>query len=163
MIRQYPDSCLTTPSEPYTPEETCVAMEHANYMLEVLGKYSRRGVGLAAPQVGHNRRLFVLDSKYLKMDCGPVFINPTLLWQSDEKEEDEEGCLSFPERVTVKVCRSKSITLCYDTQDREGIIVDVHGLAARACLHEMDHLDGVTLFTHMEPLQKRDFRRLLEK
>ena len=158
-IRQYPDLCLTTPSTPFRQDEMYLAKDIGQTLLDVLAANRRAGIGLAAPQIGVNKRVFVLDSGYLGIKAGPVFINPTIIWKSTDTDLQGEGCLSFPDDVTVDVRRSLHITLCYDTPDREGIMVDLHELAARACQHEQDHLDGITVAS----LLSRQVRRKLER
>lgn len=163
MIRMWPDPCLSYPSSPYTNIETSLALDHGRQLLHVLANYKRAGIGLAAPQIGINRRVFVLDSRYLGIKAGPIFINPTIMWQSEDTEVQEEGCLSLPEDTVVEVRRAKSISLAYDTEEREGVMVELHGLAARACLHEHDHLAGVTLVNLLTRQQRRKLERLVKK
>ena len=98
--------------------------------------YDQDGIGLAAPQVGINKRILVVD-----IGDGPVaVINPAVL-----KEEGscllEEGCLSVPE-TTVIVKRSQKIKLKYTDEDNIVIEKDFDDLMARVMLHEIDHLDG---------------------
>lgn len=163
MIRQYPDPCLSFVSTPYDDEELYLALDHGKELLRVLANYKRAGIGLAAPQIGINRRCFVLDNRYLRIDAGPVFINPTIMWRSEDTEVQEEGCLSFPEDTVVEVRRAKSISLAYDTWDRAGAMVELHGLAARAAQHECDHLDGVSLANLLSRQQRRKLERMARK
>lgn len=162
-IRQYPDPCLTVACDPFAQEEIPAAIEIGEQMLRIMHANKRRGIGLAAPQIGINRRLFVLDSDYLKIKHGPILVNPTILWRSDDTDIQEEGCLSLPEKILVDVRRSLHITLCYDTLEREGVMVDLHELAARAVQHEVEHLDGVLILSYMSRQQKRQLERMVEK
>lgn len=90
-------------------------------------------------------------------------MNPTIIWKSEDCDIQAEGCLSLPENVAVDVRRSLLITLCYDTFEEEGIMVDLNELAARAVQHEQDHLDGITLVNYMTRQQKRAMMRAIEK
>ena len=99
------------------------------------------GQGLAAPQIGKNIRLCVINSK-----DGPLFvINPKIKKKSWAKELDQEGCLSVP-GIFGKVKRPKKITAVYHDKSGKKIKQTVQGLMARVFQHEIDHLDGV-LFT----------------
>ncbi len=96
------------------------------------------GVGLAAPQIGKNIKLAVINSK-----DGPFcLINPKIIRKSWAKELDQEGCLSIP-GVFGKVKRSKNITLVYYDRLGKKIKQSVKGLMARVMQHEIDHLDGI--------------------
>lgn len=163
MIRQWPDPCLTVASTPYTEIEMMLAQEHGQQLLRVLEKYKRRGIGLAAPQIGINRRVFALDKTYLRIEHGPIFVNPTLMWQSQDTSVEEEGCLSFPAEVMVEVRRPVSISASYEHPDRGLVMCELHDLPARAFLHEMDHLDSITLLDYLPRQQRRKLQRQIEK
>jgi len=96
------------------------------------------GVGLAAPQIGKNIRLAVINSK----DGIFCLINPKITKKSWARELAEEGCLSIP-GVFAKVKRSKKISLNYYSRDGKKIKLTCQGLMARVIQHEVDHLDGV--------------------
>ncbi len=163
MIRQWPDPCLSYPSTPYTEIEIYLAREHGQQLLRVLREYRRKGIGLAAPQIGINRRVFVLDADFLRIKAGPVFVNPTIMWQSEDTEVAEEGCLSLPDDTVVEVRRAKSISLAYDTEERQGVMVELHGLAARAAAHEVDHLSGEMITRFLSRQQRRKLERMAKK
>ena len=113
-------------------------------MIETM--YEGEGVGLAAPQVGVLRRLFVMD---VDDGEGPVvFINPELLAQEGD-QEGPEGCLSLPGLFGL-VKRPMEVTV--RALNREGLAFEktVHGLAARCVCHEYDHLDGILFRRHSE-------------
>ena len=97
------------------------------------------GVGLAAPQVGVDKRIFIMGN-FTKM---VVCINPMIVSLSEEKATDLEGCLSFPE-LWLKVKRPISCTVQYQSTSGEVVERDLDGLEARVFLHEFDHLIGVT-------------------
>lgn len=106
--------------------------------------YDAPGRGLAAPQVGENLRLFVMDCHWKDgADRAPlVFLNPRLTWRSEETAVNEEGCLSIP-GVPVDVRRPASITLSWT--DLEGAAQEqgFEGFEAVCIQHEVDHLDGI--------------------
>ncbi len=105
--------------------------------------YAAPGRGLAAPQVGVARRIFVMDATWKDGDPSPmVFINPVLVQSSATVETGEEGCLSIPD-TACDVTRPTEITLRWQALDgttQEGAF---DGFAARCIQHERDHLDGI--------------------
>lgn len=108
--------------------------------------YEGQGVGLAAPQVGVLRRVFVMD---LEDDQGPsVFVNPEILAMEGD-QEGPEGCLSLPGLFGI-VARPMTVTI--RAQDREGEPFEktLEGLAARCVCHERDHLDGILFRRHSQ-------------
>lgn len=95
------------------------------------------GVGLAAPQIGENIRLFVINTK-----VGPeFFINPVIIKKSWAKETAEEGCLSVP-NFFGKVKRHRQVVVDYINRKNVKQRVEATGLMARVIQHENDHLDG---------------------
>lgn len=104
-------------------------------MLETM--YDANGVGLAAPQVGILKRLFVID-----VGDGPmVFINPSII-KTEGIVCDTEGCLSIPNEQEM-VERPERVVVKAINQKGEEFILEASGLLARAICHESDHLDGV--------------------
>jgi peptide deformylase len=98
------------------------------------------GVGLAAPQVGQSLRVCI--ARVAGKDA--VLINPEITWKSDDKNLDEEGCLSLPD-VWLPIPRHTEITVTYldekgQTQERK-----LEGFDARVTQHEIDHLDGILI------------------
>ena len=104
------------------------------------------GIGLAAPQVGKNIRLFIVQ---LEPDRGMVFINPEIIRTSDEQCAMEEGCLSIP-KVYEKVVRPKDITLQDVDLDGKKQLIKAEGLLSRVIQHEYDHLNGVLFVDRLE-------------
>ncbi|MEI6597377.1 MAG: peptide deformylase [bacterium] len=96
------------------------------------------GVGLAAPQIGKNIRLTVINSK----DGFFCLINPKFIKKSWARELGQEGCLSIP-GVFGKVKRHKKISLTYYNQDGKKTKMTAAGMMARVIQHEVDHLDGI--------------------
>lgn len=104
-------------------------------MLDTL--YAANGVGLAAPQIGVSKRVVVID-----VGEGPVeFINPVIVEQEGQ-EDGSEGCLSIP-GVTGEVIRAAKVVV--EALNRKGELqrIEAEGLFARACQHEIDHLEGI--------------------
>ncbi len=102
------------------------------------------GLGLAAPQVGKNLRLVLVNARLFSENptgAAVVLINPELTL-TGKRFVDREGCLSLPE-IFARVPRSDAVTLRARGLDGEAVEGEFHGLAARALQHELDHLDGV--------------------
>lgn len=113
--------------------------------LEELRKFMRRnsGMGIAAPQVGHSDRIFIIQNGHT---AKPRFcINPKVIQESDEDNWIKEGCLSFP-NLYLKVNRVKEIVVSYYTPDGENVVETLDGVESICFQHELDHLNGV-LFT----------------
>ena len=99
--------------------------------------YEADGVGLAAPQVGILRRIFVID-----VGEGPIVcINPEIL-ETSGSQTDDEGCLSLP-GYYAPVCRPNYVKFRFFNEDMEECVMEGEGLFARAVLHENDHLNGI--------------------
>jgi peptide deformylase len=123
-------------------------------MLETM--YAAPGIGLAAIQVGVQRRLLVLDVGE-KEDSPPnplVMINPKILKLGDELAPYEEGCLSLPD-VRVEIERPSSLVVAFLDRDGKAQELSAEGLLATAIQHEMDHLDGRLIIDFLSRL-KRD-------
>jgi len=99
------------------------------------------GVGLAAPQIGMLKRMFVVSHR----EGAKIIINPEIYWRSWRKEVDEEGCLSIP-GVYGPVRRSRSIKIKYTDENGQKHDIKAMGFFARVIQHEFDHIEGV-LFT----------------
>jgi peptide deformylase len=105
-------------------------------MIETM--FKKDGVGLAAPQIGKNIRLFVINTK----DGTKAIINPKITKKSLLKEVGEEGCLSVPGHYG-KVKRHKKVICTYFDEDGNKKTIEAQGFMARVIQHENDHLDGV--------------------
>ena len=118
--------------------------------------YDAPGIGLAAPQVGVLKRLFVVDASR-QPDEAPraiVMVNPELDWSSEAVNSYEEGCLSIPEYYE-EVERPDRVRFRYTTLGGETIEQDAEGLMATCVQHEIDHLNGVLFIDYLSRL-KRD-------
>jgi peptide deformylase len=121
-------------------------------MLETM--YAAPGIGLAAIQVGVPRQVIVMD--LARQDEPPeprFFVNPEILWASDETAPYEEGCLSVPE-VYDEVDRPARVKLRYLDYHGQEVVEEAEGLFAVCIQHEMDHLKGVLFIDHLSRLKR---------
>jgi peptide deformylase len=117
--------------------------------------YAAPGIGLAAIQVGEPRRVVTMDLAKKDEPKQPmVFINPEVVWRSDEKAIYEEGCLSIPEYYE-EVERPKSVKVKFLDLDLKPQEIEADGLLATCLQHEIDHTNGVLFIDHISKL-KRD-------
>jgi len=121
--------------------------------------YHARGIGLAATQVGVMERLFVVDVDQDREEEGEesrklrIYINPEIIWESDEDEPFDEGCLSIPE-VNGEVYRPNRIRITARDENFEPFEEDADELLARVIQHETDHLNGVLFVDRMSLLKR---------
>ena len=127
-------------------------------MLETM--YDAPGIGLAAVQIGEAKRVIVMDlgDRDAEEDAEPVkkplyFVNPEIVWSSEETAPYEEGCLSVPE-IFEAVERPAKVRLRYLNYQGEQIEEDADGLYAVCIQHEMDHLQGVLFIDHLSRLKR---------
>lgn len=120
------------------------------------------GYGLSANQLGVTRRLFVMDIFGQAQADFAAFFNPVILAQSEQTDVLDEGCLSFP-YVEVPVKRPLWVILQWNTIYGEVRQRTFHGLTARVICHEMDHLNGKTIFDHVTPFEGRRAREKAAK
>ena len=112
--------------------------------------YSADGIGLAAPQVGINKQLIVIDIALENPDEPPlVFINPKVTKTGKDLCSADEGCLSIP-GVYLEVTRPEVIEVSYKNEQGKPCKLKADGLLARAIQHEMDHLNGVLFVDRVE-------------
>jgi peptide deformylase len=115
------------------------------------------GVGLAAPQVGVQKRLFVYD-----VGDGPAALVNPVIDESRGEWTFEEGCLSVPE-LSWPIVRPKEVHLKGFDLDGNEVSLEADELLARLFQHELDHLDGVLLLEHLDPDQQKEARRILRQ
>ena len=120
--------------------------------------YNSEGIGLAAPQVGVNKRIIVVDCTEERNDT-VYLINPEIQWQSPRNIQSKEGCLSYPGLV-LPVSRPDRIKVVALDLDGKKIEFEAGGIYARCIYHEIDHLNGVS-FTRRVSRQVR--RHLMRK
>ena len=125
----------------------------ADDMLETM--YDAPGIGLAAIQIGEPLRMLVID--LAKEDEPPephVFINPEIVWSSEERSVYEEGCLSIPDYYA-EVERPATVRVAYIDREGKQAELEADGLMATCLQHEIDHLNGELFIDHISKL-KRD-------
>ena len=116
--------------------------------------YKNNGCGIAAPQVGVLKRLIVIDCDQEDGRQDPItLINPVIEELSGDFLEEEEGCLSCP-GVAVKVRRRAYAVVRFTGLDGEEYIIEGDDLLGRCLQHEIDHLDGKTLFESCDPVTR---------
>ena len=145
-ILPWPDPRLSTPCEAVgTDDVTGLA---AN-MLDTM--YAAPGRGLAAPQIGVLKRLFVMDVAWTEGPRAPmVVIDPQILWRSAVSATGPEGCLSIP-GVTTDIRRATAIRMVWTDQNGKDHDETLTGFAAICAQHEYDHLDGIVTFDRLAP------------
>jgi len=122
--------------------------------------YEAPGVGLAAIQVGVPKRVITADTAKKDEPKQPqVYINPEVVWLSEEKNTYEEGCLSIPEYYE-EVERPAQVKVRFTDLDGKAHEVEANGLLATVLQHEIDHINGVLFIDHISKL-KRD--RVIKK
>jgi peptide deformylase len=131
-------------------------------MLETM--YAAPGIGLAAIQVGVPKRVIVMDiSRDEEEGRHPrYFVNPEIVWASEETAPYEEGCLSVPE-VYDEVERPARVKLRYLNYDGDVVEEDAEGLYAVCIQHEMDHLEGVLFIDHLSRLKRERAVKAVKK
>lgn len=143
----------------------------ADDMFETM--YAASGVGLAAPQIGMDIRVFVVDGTPINesaesdedidpslIDFKKVFINAEIIEESGEEWAYEEGCLSIP-GVRADVYRPEFVKIRYFDTDWNEHIEDYEGMAARIIQHEYDHIDGILFTDHLSSLKKQMLKKKL--
>lgn len=118
------------------------------------------GCGLAAPQIGMSKRLFIVDGTDLAEDfpeCAGLkktFVNPTIIEESEETISYAEGCLSLP-GISENVVRPRTITIQYQDTDFQTHTETFTDFAARIVLHEYDHLEAHVFTDRISPIRKQ--------
>ena len=121
-------------------------------MLETM--YDAPGIGLAAVQIGVPKRVIVMDLARQDEEPQPrYFVNPEILWRSEETQLCEEGCLSIPD-IYDEVERPTKVKLRYLNYQGELIEEEAEGIYAVCIQHEMDHLEGVLFIDHLSRLKR---------
>jgi len=137
--------------------------------------YKSNGVGLAAPQINHAIRLFLVDSLQIvegaddedkddykhEKPIKAVFINPTIVELDGDDWKYNEGCLSIP-KIREDVYRPETVTLEYQDENFEHHTQTFDGITARIILHEYDHIEGKLFIDHLKPLKRRLLKAKLD-
>jgi peptide deformylase len=158
-VVKYGAKVLETPTEPVKKfdedlEKLCADMFES--------MYAAQGVGLAAPQIGLNKRLAVVDVSVGKNpEAKLVLANPEIVHIEGEQREDE-GCLSVP-GFRGHVLRPLYVTMRAQNAKGETYEMRGEGLLARAFCHEIDHLNGVVFLQHLSLLKRDLIKRRIRK
>lgn len=146
------DRALRRPCRPATPGDPDLAAL-AGAMWRVM--LDRNGLGLAAPQVGDERRVIVIrDPRGGGRPERLVLVNPVLERLDPARQTREEGCLSFP-GLYVRITRPRAVTVRYADLDGRPQRLTAAGLLACIVQHEVDHLDGIVFIDHLSPWRRR--------
>lgn len=125
--------------------------------------YAANGVGLAAVQIGVPKRVIVMDLAKKEGKKAPkVFINPKIVWTSEETTVCEEGCLSVPD-IWEDVERPARIRAEHLDLEGKLVALEAEGMLATCLQHEMDHLEGVLFVDHISRLKRTMAMRKLAK
>ena len=158
-VVRYGDPVLTKPAEAVTEFDASLR-KLVDDMFETM--YGAPGVGLAAPQVGQLKRLFVMDCSLGKETKQKVaLINPVIETEEGEQIGDE-GCLSFP-GIYLQVARPQRVVVRARDLDGSEFTLDVMDLEARCVSHETDHLDGELFISYLSPLKRDLVKRKIKK
>lgn len=144
-ITEYPEKVLAEVGKPVTVFDQDLADLCAD-MFETM--YEAEGVGLAAPQIGLNLRLFVMDCEDIKL----IAANPEII-HTEGEQSSQEGCLSVG-KVPAVVVRPMKARLRAQDENGDWFERDAVGYAARAFLHETDHCDGKLFIDHLPKLRR---------
>lgn len=133
--------------------------------------YHCKGVGLAAPQIGVSKRVFIIDSSKLNDDderkdkseegIKETFINAEMIEENGGLNSYEEGCLSIPQ-VYGNVDRESNIKIRYYNANFELVEKSFSGFSARVIQHEYDHIEGILFVEKLKPIKKRLIQRKLD-
>jgi peptide deformylase len=154
-IVTFGDSRLRLPSQPLSIND------HADELIQSLFDTldQQRGIGLAAPQIGVNQRVFIIDTTLQTKEDKSVekfrtaYINPEITWFSKEENSFNEGCLSIP-TIYENVIRPSSIRVRYIDASFKETEETLHGIKARIFQHEYDHLEGILFIDYIHFLRK---------
>ncbi len=146
---------LKSVSKPIDPKDKLTKIL-AKRMLKSVMDPNHRGVGIAAPQVGINRRMVLVQRFDKENKPFEVFINPEIIWRSDLWQKGPEGDLSFDERGMIM--RHYSVQVQYYNLKGKKITEIVEGFTAVIFQHERDHLDGILLIDRQKEQENLKFK-----
>lgn len=158
-IVKYPDPVLARRAEPVS-----VFDKHLATLIDDMfeSMYAAEGIGLAAPQIGISKRIFIVDVSLGKEAKDKLaLINPEII-STEGKQVEEEGCLSLPD-IRDKVSRAFRVTMRAQDVTGKWFQVDGDELLARAFQHENDHLDGVLFIDRVSRLKRELILRRIHK
>ena len=146
-IKRIGDRCLRLTSEEVVFDKNEI---HKLFTDMCEAMYEEDGIGLAAPQIGINKRVIIVDEtteahgRYTHL-----MVNPKITWRSEEEVTFDEGCLSVPDK-NGEVSRPKEIRITFQNKDGKYKKWKLDGLAARVVQHEVDHLDGILFVDYLK-------------
>lgn len=158
----WPDSRLREPTVAITVVDDSVRELYRDLCDSM---YAENGLGMAAPQIGDNRKMFIVEPKLAGLpetDPPVCLMNAEVLETSDEMQDSEEGCLSFPD-IYIKVKRPMRCKLRAMGLDGQTFEIEGEALMARCLLHENDHLTGKLLVDFVGPLKRQMIKKKLQK
>jgi len=130
-------------------------------MYEVM--YEANGVGLAAPQVGLDMRIFIVDASAREEQKTPLaMINPKIISIEENLVPYEEGCLSFPEHFA-EIDRPDKLSIEYIDENNQKKILNTNGFTSRIIQHELDHLNGILFVDYLSRLKRDVIIRKMKK
>jgi peptide deformylase len=146
-----PDPLLKARSEPVVTVDASIRALVAD-MFDTM--YDAPGIGLAAVQIGVAKRVVTMDLAGKDEEKAPmVFLNPEIIWESEELKPWNEGCLSIPEYYE-DVERPDRVRVRYMDMDGKTVEIEAEGLLSVCLQHEIDHLDGVLFIDHLSRLKR---------
>ena len=154
-IRLFGDPVLTTPADPVTTfdkELRVLVKDLTETMLDA------PGAGLAAPQIGVSLRVFTYD---VGDEVGHL-VNPVIGVLSDEEQDGEEGCLSFPGLAFPTTRRQRVVATGFNMHG-DPVTIEGSALLARCIQHEVDHLDGILFIDRLDPEQRKAAMRAIRE
>lgn len=152
---------LSTPSTDWIFHDTDQSAEIEKLMIQIM--LENQGIGLAANQIGLDKKVFVMGGHSMENLPKPfALFNPEIIECSDDLEIDNEGCLSFPDLV-LSIKRPTAIKVRFQDALGSTAICDFNGLAARCFQHELDHLYGICFVDKVSQLKLQYAYRKLRK
>lgn len=163
-LRYVPDPILKQISTPVEKIDKKL-LDFMDQMLETM--YAKNGIGLAGVQVGFPKRVMIIDVKDKDIEIKEededenderrrnprFFINPKIIWRSENQTPLEEGCLSVPQQRGI-VNRPQKIKVEYQNRKGETKILEADGLLSKCIQHEIDHLNGRLYINYLSKLKK---------
>ena len=158
-IIRFPDKLLKLQSVALVDKVTNVTEATIEEMFKLM--YTSNGIGLSAIQVGYPFRVFIMDTAPLSSKVGKrVFVNPEILEASTELLSTQEGCLSFP-GIGAVIKRPERIKIKARDINFSEFELDLDGIESVCFQHELDHLNGITIYDRAGPLKRDQIKKKL--
>jgi peptide deformylase len=155
----YPQATLRKSSDPVAE-----VSEEIKDLIEDMREtmYDSQGIGLAAPQIGINKRVIVVDVTPYDPEQTPfALINPEIV-SGEGEVESTEGCLSVPDALET-INRKESVTVRGINEEGREVEIEATGMLAICLQHEIDHINGVTIVERLSPMKREMIRKRLKK